>query len=77
MNQPDPTTASLIGTLVTYDGSFGAITPLLAAECRCRACIAATGAPGEVLLVLLDPQDREPVLRHPRRASLSSVEGAA
>lgn len=67
----------IINTLVTYDGSLGPITPLLAVACRCRSCIAATGEPGELLLMLLDPEDRTPVLRHPRRTSLTSAEESA
>jgi hypothetical protein len=63
----------MIGTLVTYQGSLGTITPLLAAACRCRACIGSTGAPGDVLLVLLDPDDGTPVMRHPRGESLSPI----
>lgn len=66
-------TNPLTNTLVAYDGSLGTITPLLAIECRCRSCIAATGQPGEVLLMLLNPEDRTPVVRHPRRESLSPV----
>ncbi|MGW4670118.1 hypothetical protein [Streptomyces sp. NPDC004324] len=67
----------LDNTLVTYNGSLGTITPLLAVECRCRSCIAATGAPGPTLLVLIDPLDGEPVLLHPRRESLSPVRESA
>jgi hypothetical protein len=72
-----PATDPFIDTVVTYTGSLGTITPLLAVACRCRSCIAATGAPGEELLVLLDPDGREPVLRHPRRESLTAVEESA
>ena len=75
--EPTTTTDPFINALVAYNGSLGTITPLLAVECRCRSCIAATGASGLVLLMLLDPETREPVLRHPRRVSLSPAEESA